>query len=153
MAGRGVEPRRVVAEACHGLAAAIDKDPDAPAVPDLVEECVLRAAPRLPAGVRVYAGLACTHYAYVAEAFRASLARATGTEVEVLDPGGRLVDGLARGLPARPPGTGEREVAVEVVSRVELPEPQRRAVARRLDPVSRAAACALLEYRHVPDLF
>ncbi|HVP91505.1 MAG TPA: aspartate/glutamate racemase family protein [Terriglobales bacterium] len=153
MAGRGVGPRRVVAEACHGLAAAIDKDPDAPAVAAFVEECVLRAAPRLPAGAPVYAGLACTHYAYAAEAFRASLARATGAKVEVLDPGGRLVDVLARGLAVRHPETGEREVAVEVVSKVELPDPQRRAVARRLDPVSPATARALVEYRRLPELF
>lgn len=153
MAGRGIDPLRVVAEACHGLAAAIDKDPDAPAVPGLVEECVLQAAPRLPAAVPVYVGLACTHYAYVAEAFRASLVRAIGAKVEVLDPGGRLVDGLARGIPARRPGTGEREVVVEVASKVELSDSQRRAVARRLEPVSPSMARALLEYRHLPELF
>jgi glutamate racemase len=150
---RGIDPRRLVAEPCPGLAAVIDKDPDSPAIPDLVEDCVKRVGPRLPAGAPLYAGLVCTHYAYVADAFRTSLGRHTRAKVEILDPGGRLVDGLTCGLAARPPQAGGRSVAVEVVSKVELPEAQRRAVARRLEPVSPGTARALLEYRRLPDLF
>ncbi|HSA95521.1 MAG TPA: aspartate/glutamate racemase family protein [Acidobacteriota bacterium] len=150
---RGIAPGRIVAEPCHGLAAAIDKDPDSEAVPGLVEGCVLRAVPRLPTGAPVAAGLACTHYGYAAAAFRASLVRHTGADVEVLDPGERLIDGLARGLRDRPPGAGERDVRVEVVSKIELGELQRRAVARRLEPVSACTAEALVGYTHAPDLF
>ncbi len=153
MAGLGADIRRVAPEACHGLAAAIDRDPDAPAVPGLVAKCAARVAPRLPKGAPVYAGLACTHYAYVAEAFRSSLARASGSPVEVLDPGRRLVGLLMHGLAPRRQGTGPRPVSVEVVSKVELSEAQRRAVARRLEPVSAVAAQALVSYRHAPDLF
>ena len=153
MARRGLNPGRVVAEPCHGLAAAIDKDPDSPALPGLVDECVRRLSPRIPPETPVYAGLACTHYAYVAEAFRASLGRLTGSRVVILDPGERLVDGLTGGLARRPAGSGHRPVPVEVVSKVELAEAQRRAVARRLEPLSGAAARALLAYRREPDLF
>ncbi|MEN6559934.1 MAG: aspartate/glutamate racemase family protein [Acidobacteriota bacterium] len=153
MARRGLDPGRVVAEPCHGLAAAIDKDPDSPALPGLVDECVRRFSPRIPPEAPVYAGLACTHYAYVAESFRASLGRLTGSRVVILDPGERLVDGLTDGLARRPAGSGLRPVPVEVVSKVELAEAQRRAVARRLGPVSAAAAQALLDYRCEPDLF
>ncbi len=149
----GVDPRRVIAEPCHGLAAAIDKDPDSPAVPGMIEECVNRVAPRLPADAPLYAGLACTHYTYVADAFRTALGRRAGAKVEVIDPGTRLVDKLMEGLAARKPGQGERRVSVEVVSKVGLPEAQRQAVARRIEPRSSATARALLEYRHVPDLF
>jgi len=150
---RGIDPRRIVAEPCHGLAAAIDKDPDSPLVPGLVNECVLRVVPRLPAGAPVSVGLACTHYAYVAETFRASLGRHTGTRVEILDPGKRLVDGLTLGVGARRPSDGERPIAMEVVSKVELPEAQRQAVSRRIESVSPRTARALLEYRRMPDLF
>jgi glutamate racemase len=153
MAHRGLDPSRVVAEACHGLAAAIDKDPDSPVLPGLVGECVRRVAPRLPADVPFYAGLACTHYAYIAETFRASLGRLTGSRVVILDPGIRLVDGLTEGLAGRRPEAGTRPVAVEVVSKVELPQAQRQAVARRLEPVSAGTARALLEYRRMPELF
>ena len=153
LVARGIDPDRIAAEACHGVAAAIDKDPDAPAVPGLVDACVLRLLARIPSVPRIYAGLACTHYAYVEEIFRGALARHTGARVDILDPGERLVDGLTRDLPLREPRAAPREVAVEVMSKVRLAEPQRRAVARRLEPVSPAAAQALLEYRHVPDLF
>jgi glutamate racemase len=149
----GTEPDRVVGEACHGLAAAIDKDPDSPAVPGLVDECVGRIAPRLRGRTTIYAGLACTHYGYVAETFRASLGRLTGSRIVILDPGERLADGLTSGLAGRRPGTGAGPVTVEVVSKVELPQAQRQAVARRLEPVSAATARALLEYRRKPDLF
>jgi len=149
----GVDPRRVITEPCHGLAAAIDKNPDSPALPGMVEECVARVAPRLPAGAPLYAGLACTHYAYVAEAFQASLGRHAKAKIVVIDPGKRLVDNLMEGLTARKPGNGDRRVSIEVVSKIELPEAQRLAVARRIEPRSSATARALLEYRHVPDLF
>ena len=150
---RGIDAARLAAEPCHGLAAAIDKDPGAAAVPRLVDECALRILPRLPSGGTLYAGLACTHYAYVAEVFRGALARHSGATVEILDPGERLVGELTAGLTASQPAAGRREVAVSVVSKVELPEPQRRAVARRVEAISSATSRALLAYRHVPDLF
>jgi glutamate racemase len=150
---RGIDPARLVAEACHGLAAAIDKDPGAPGIPGLVDACVQRALPKLPSGGTLYAGLACTHYAYVSEVFRGALARRTGGAVETLEPGERLVEKLTAGLaaPERAPGAGG--VAVEIVSKVELAESQRHAVARRLEAISPVSARALLAYRHVPDLF
>ncbi len=149
----GIDPRRIVAEPCHGLAAVIDKDPDSPMIPDLVEECVRRAVPRLPGGVPLYAGLVCTHYAYVAEAFRTALGRRAGSKVEILDPGERLVESLMKGIGRRRTKSGERDISVEVVSKVELPEAQRQAVARRIEPLSAGTTQALLAYRRIPDLF
>jgi glutamate racemase len=153
LAGRGADPGRVIAEACHGLAGVIDKDPDSSAVAGLVGECVARAARRLPPGGTLYAGLACTHYAYVGQVFLEALSRQTGSAVEVLDPGRGLVDRLTCSLDRRRPGSGDRPVTVEVVSKVELPESQRRAVAARVEPVSPAAARALLDYARKPHLF
>ena len=153
LAGLGIDPRRIVAEACHGLAAAIDRDPDSPDVPGLVDACVLRAAPRLALAGTLYAGLVCTHYSYVSEIFLSALARHAGERVEVLEPGIRLVDRLMAAFAAPAAGAGRRDVSVEVVSKVELPESQRKAVAGRLEPLSPATARALIDYRHVPDLF
>jgi len=153
MARRGLDPSRIVAEACHGLAAAIDRDPDAADLPGLVEACVHRIAPKLLPDAPVYAGLACTHYAYVAEAFRAALRRLTGSRVMILDPADRVIGGLVDGLDRRPAGAGARPVHVDVVSKVPLAEAQRTAVARRLEPLSAATAAALLQCQHKPDLF
>jgi glutamate racemase len=151
LTGLGIEPGRIRTAACHGLAAVIDRDPDDPALPGLVDDCVSRAlAAGKPPG-KLYAGLACTHYAYVADLFRRSFA---GGRAVVLDPNSQMIMALAagkdRGLADAP---GPASPAVEVVSKVELPEAQRRAVARRLETVSPATARALMDYTHVPELF
>lgn len=153
LAGRGIEPGRVRAAACHGLAAAIDKDPDSPALSGLVDECVSRALGGAAIEGRLFAGLACTHYAYVADRFRRSLGRIAGTRVEVLDPNERLVEALAAGMEAPDAGSAAAIVTVEVVSKVALAEAQRRAVARRLAPVSPETARALSDYAYIPTLF
>ena len=153
LTGLGIEPGRILTAACHGLAAVIDKDPDDPALPGLVDECVSRA---LTAGTppgKLYAGLACTHYAYVAGLFRRSLGRFAGAGNDVLDPNGHLVEALAAGLEPGKPNDPGPDLSVEVVSKVDLPESQRRAVARRLETVSPATARALMDYTHVPELF
>jgi glutamate racemase len=150
---RGIDTRRVVATACHGLAGAVDKGPDSPALPGLVEECVSRALPDIKVEGTLYAGLCCTHYSYIADLFRTSLARRTGAGVEILDPNASLVRALTSGMGAPRPDAAGVDIAVEVVSKVELAEDQRRAVARRLEPVSGRTARALIEYTRIPELF
>jgi glutamate racemase len=151
--GRGIDPARISTAACHGLAGAVDKDPDSPCLPDLVEECVSRALQGVDISGALYAGLCCTHYAYIADLFRRALAQRTEAGVEVLDPNGHLVAGLASGLEARKPEDGEADLMIEVVSKVELGDAQRTAVARRLEPASPRTARALVEYTRIPDLF
>lgn len=153
LTARGIDPRRIRPAACHGLAAVIDKDPDAPALSGLVDGCVSRALTGAAIEGRIFGGLACTHYAYVADLFRRSLGRIAGTRVEVLDPNERLVEALAAGVEAPVPGPAAATVTVEVVSKVELAGAQCRAVARRLEPVSPATAQALIDYTRIPTLF
>ncbi len=149
----GIDARRVFSAACHGLAGAIDKDPDAPALAGLVEACVSRAVEGISAEGTLYAGLCCTHYSYVAGLFRESLERRVGTKVEILDPNAHLVRSLTSGMRNVRPKGAEADIEVEVVSKVELAEAQRRAVARRLEPVSARTARALIAYTHIPELF
>ncbi|MCK7477174.1 MAG: aspartate/glutamate racemase family protein, partial [Candidatus Moduliflexus flocculans] len=153
LARRGISPERIVAEACHGLAAAIDKDPDSPRRAGPGRRMCRPDRPPAPARGPLYAGLACTHYGYVAEVFRASLVRHTGRTVEILDPAERLVDSLTGGLRPSGPAQDRAPVSVQVVSKVALAHAQRQAVARRLEPLSPATAGALLQYEHRPDLF
>lgn len=150
----GIDTRRIRAAACPGLAGVIDKDPDDPALPALVDECVSRAlAGGKPPG-KLYAGLACTHYAYVADLFRRSLVKFARGRAVVLDPANGLITSLAIGKDrGRTDGPDPSSPAVAVVSKVELPEAQRRAVARRLEGLSPATARALMDYTHVPELF
>lgn len=151
---RGVPTERVLTVACHGLAGAIDRDPDDPTLPSLIAECAGRAVGPNEAGRSLYAGLACTHYAYVDAEFRTALEALSGSRVEVLDPGERLVARVAA-LVAKE----AREVrggplpAVRVVSKVALRPEQRAAFARRLETLSPSTAAALLSYSWDPDLF
>ncbi len=159
---REIAGDRLSAVACHGLAGAIDNDPDGPNVAGLVEACVSAIPPAAPSGGArgtLYAGLACTHYGYVKGIFRTSLAARTGRRVEILDPNDRLVGDLTAGIADRPPqggaapGGAAGEISVEVVSKIELGEAKRKAVARRLEPVSARTARALVAYTWTPDLF
>ncbi len=164
LARRGIAAGRMSAFACHGLAAAIDDDPDGPRAAGLVKACVAGIPPAAAGGGggdgTLFAGFACTHYGYVRELFRRTLAGRTGRPVEILDPNLRLADDLMSGIGVRPAGeAGERggapggAIAVEVVSKIELGEAQRRAVARRIEPVSPRCAAALLSYSWTPGLF
>lgn len=150
---RGIDSRRVFAAACHGLAGAIDKDPDSSGLAGLVEACVSRALQDRRIDGILYAGLCCTHYSFIADIFRTSLARRTEARVEILDPNERLVRSLTSRMGGRRPEGSEADIAVEVVSKVELAEAQRRAVARRLEPMSARTARALIEYIRIPELF
>jgi glutamate racemase len=146
---RGIAPARMIGAACHRLAAVIDDDPDSPAVPDMVERCIPAVLPALGPGGTLFAGLACTHYAYVRNAFQAGLARRTGRRIEVLDPNARLAQAVAMEASTGPGAA----VTVKVISKIELGEAKRRAIARKIEAVSPAAARALLAYVRIPDLF
>jgi len=150
---KGLDPRRIVAASCHGLAGAVDKDPDSPCLAGLVDECVSQAVQGLRFGGDLYAGLCCTHYSYITDLFRRTLERQTGAKVEILDPGAHLVGTLTSGMGGRGPEGAVADISVEVVSKIELPEAQRKAVARRLQSVSDRTARALLEYTRIPGLF
>jgi glutamate racemase len=163
---RGIDPARIAAVPCHGLAGAIEKDIDGVAVAEFIDVCASRAAAAAPPGVQLFVGLCCTHYGYVADRIVDALARKTGRRVRALDPNLRLVgrliaeDRCFEGTPGREPGAGAAspggsrgEVTVELISKVELDETARRAVARLIEPVSAVTARALLFYARVPDLF
>jgi glutamate racemase len=163
---RGIDPARIAAASCHGLAAAIERDVDGAGVVELIDVCASRAAAAAPPGAVLFAGLCCTHYGYVAVRIVDALARKTGRRVRALDPNLRLVGSLmaedgffegARGLEAGAGqarlGGSQGDVTVELISKVELDDTARRAVARLIEPVSAVTARALLSYSRVPDLF
>ncbi len=150
---RGIKEQQIAGIACHGLAAAIERDPDGSAVTDLLGKCAAEARRAFPPAGPLYAGLACTHYAYVKEPIRAALQIRSRREVLLLDPNLRMVRTVA--LPAETTKFQhpDRKVTVEVLSKVELSDLQRQAVARHIEPVSAVTARALLGYTHDPGLF
>jgi glutamate racemase len=149
----GILPGRIISQACHGLAAAIEADPGSPEVAGLIERFAAEACPAEYDGARLYAGLCCTHYSYVAGLIQAALQRLCGRPVRVLDPVRRLAERAASALGPDRARIAGRVIPVRVVSKVRLEESQRRAIGARIRPVSEATAGALLSYAHVPDLF
>jgi glutamate racemase len=163
---RGVDPARIAAISCHGLAGAIEKNVDGPVVSDLIDVCASNAAEAALPGSPLFAGLCCTHYAYVAARLVETLARRSGRRVRALDPNLRLVGNLMSGvdvLVGRADGEGAAggrradhtrgEITVELISKVELDESARRGIAQLVEPVSPVTARALSSYACVPDLF
>jgi hypothetical protein len=159
LAGRGIALERLAGAACHRLAAVIDDDPDSPDVAGMIGTCVPDFLPPPGGTGTIFAGLACTHYAYVRDIFVSALARRTGRKVEILDPNLRLVGSVMSALAAEigtGEGVGEAKdggIGVEVVSKIELGEAKRRAIGRKIGPVSPRTAEALLGYTRIPDLF
>ena len=162
---RGIDPRRIAAVSCHGLAGAIERDIDGPRTAELVRECAARAAEAAPPGGLLLLGLCCTHYAYVLGWLVAAASAHTPRPVLVLNPNERLASALlsdpgflAGGGDA---GAGDRArgvfadpaVSVELVSKVTLPDIARERIAQLVEPISPATAAALLSYSLVPDLF
>lgn len=158
---QGLAAERVAGLPCHGLATAIEEDPDGPAMQRLLEQC-LTAVPGLALrGRRLYAGLACTHFAFAGERIREALERATGLPVILLDPNEALAREVA-GAAAAPTGVAPEAsasasagtpITVRVLSKVPLPERSRRLIADKLTAVSEPTARALLAYTHDPALF
>ena len=149
----GIQDHRIAALACHGLAAAIDKDPDSKAVLELIDRYASEACQAGLIGNRTYIGLCCTHFGYVKDEIHSAFVRRTGKEIRILNPNQRMADCTV------PPGergsleADKGRIAVEVISKVELSDHQRRAMAGRLESVSGSTARALLSYTWIPDLF
>jgi glutamate racemase len=165
---RGVDSTRIAAVSCHGLAGAIERNPDGPSVTELIDVCASRACDARPPGGALLIGLCCTHYGYVADRITAAIATTCCRPVRALDPNQRLVGELVTGLTGQTaiasavrtesglavsarPDAGV--VAVNVVSKVLISETSRAGITRLVEPVSPATARALSSYTHVPELF
>jgi glutamate racemase len=150
----GITAERIGSVSCHGLARAIERDPEAPAVSQLIAQCTAALPALKLEGERLYAGLACTHYGFVASRIAQALERASGLPVHLLDPNEALVETLAP-VSAIPAVRENREpvVSVQVLSKVPLSEQGRKAIAGRLRAVSEVTASALLSYTCDSELF
>ena len=178
---RGVDPQRVAARSCHGLAAAIERDVGGPRTAELISECAARAAAAAPPGSTLFLGLCCTHYGYVAVRLVDAVAGLTSRRVTWLDPNDRMSASLLGGAGVLESGGSENDtgvavpgvtgkpvewpgnrlargpsggtISVELISKVVLSNAARAGIARLVEPISPATAGALLSYAHAPDLF
>jgi glutamate racemase len=145
---RGVEPSRIVSQACPGLADTISEDREGSQTASEIRRWVGAALSKMQrAGAPVVACLACTHYGYRRELFAAAFAEA-GVAAKVINPNERAVDDLF--------GTSSgnhHDVKVEFVTRYAIPETTVEALTFFLNDISPRTVAAMRAFVHLPDLF
>ena len=144
---RGVEPSRIVSQACPGLADTISEDREGTKTRAEIGRWVSIAIDKMQhANAPVVACLACTHYGYRKELFAAAFAEA-GIAATVVNPNERAVDDLFG-------TTGpSHEVEVAFVTRYAIPEATVEALTYFLDAISPKTVDAMRGFVHLPDLF
>ena len=149
---RGIDPARLVTQACPNLAGAIETNAAGDPVALAVRQFVAQAVSAMPGkGGRVLAGLCCTHYGYAAARFRGSLLENGVDTVEIIDPNTRMNDVL---FPAdRGRATAHPECTVEVVSRAVISPEEQASIGGLVEQVSPATAAALRAYTLDKELF
>ncbi len=146
---RGVDPSRIISQACPGLADTISEDREGTRTRVEIAGWVGAAIEKMQEKDRpVVACLACTHYGYRKDLFAAALAEA-GIRAKVVNPNERAVDDLF-GTPAS--GT-HRDVEVQFVTRYAIPPATIEALTWFLSEISPRTVAAMKGFVHVPDLF
>ena len=142
---RGVEPSRIVSQACPGLADTISEDRAGERTRAEIEMWVATAMEKMPrSNAPIVACLACTHYGYRKDVF----AEALGSRATVINPNESAVHdifGAARG--------DVHDVQVEFVTRYRIPAATIEALTYYLEELSPKTVNAMRNFAHVPDLF
>ncbi len=152
LVARGIPPERIVGQACHKLAGAINRGAASEETKGLIDGFVKEALAKVPEPeAPLFASLNCTDYGYSAGLFRRAFAAAGFPDIPIIDPNSRLADFLfAPTLLHRFPGT---EVTVEVVSKTVITQEMIESIGFLLQAVSPPTAEALRLYRLDPNLF
>jgi glutamate racemase len=153
LTARGVDPSRIVSQACPGLADVISEDRQGGRTAAEIRRWVGAAlAKRRNAGAPAIAYLACTHYGYRADLFSAALDEA-GVHATVIDPNERAVDDLFDTRAQSPGNALVRDVEVEFVTRYAIPPATVETLTFFLGDIAPATVAAMRRFIHVPDLF
>lgn len=149
LAERGVEPSRIVSQACPGLADTISEDREGTKTRAEIGEWVDAALHKMhDAGAPVVACLACTHYGYRKEFFAAAFKEA-GIDAAVVNPNERAVDDI---FGQRPEGS-HHDAEVRFVTRYAIPNATVEALTYFLNEISPRTVAAMQNFEHLPDLF
>lgn len=152
LVARGFPAERIVGQACHRLAGAIERgiatEETLGYIRQFVGEALAKAG---PAPEPLFAAFVCTHFGYAHRQFSDAFAAAGHPGIELLDPNPLMGDVIFRPpYLRRYPRT---EVTVEVVSKLEITEQERASIGPLLETVSPAVAAAFRSYTLDPKLF
>ncbi len=149
---RGVRGSQIAEQDCHGLASAIERDPQSHRVRTLIHQFMAQAACKLPPNLtHLYAALCCTHYGYSQNLIKQSLTQQTGARVEIINPN-KAMSAYVASKPFRQRFQRVR-TQINVVSRVSLSPAQMNSISSLIAAVSPETAEALRNYRCLPTLF
>jgi glutamate racemase len=152
LVARGLPAGRIFGQACHKLAGAIERGTASEETVGYIRQFVGEALAKAGGpGRPLFGSFNCTHYGYVRQQFAEAFAAAGVADIVLLDPNPRMADFLFRA-----PYLGRHaatDVAVEVVSKLEITPQERDSIGPLLRAVSPAAADALQNYTHDPNLF
>ncbi|HEY0157181.1 MAG TPA: hypothetical protein VGF28_07855 [Thermoanaerobaculia bacterium] len=145
----GVEPSRIVSQACPGLADTISEDREGTRTAAEIRGWVNAAIGKMQhPGAPVVACLACTHYGYRKDLFAAVFADA-GVRATVVNPNESAVGDIF----GEQPGGPHREAEVQFVTRYAIPPATVEALTWFLNEVSPATVAAMKGFVLVRDLF
>lgn len=146
---RGVEPSRIVSQACPGLADTISEDREGTRTRAEIGGWVRAAIGKMQhPGAPVIASLNCTHYGYRKDLF-AEAFEAEGVEAKVVNPNELAVDDLFGEHSA---GT-HRDAEVKFVTRYAIPEATVEALTFYLREISPRTVDAMRKFELVQELF
>lgn len=145
---RGVDPSRIVSQACPGLADTISEDREGSRTRAEIRRWVGTALEKVQhPGAPVVACLACTHYGYRRDLFASAFEEA-GITANVVNPNESAVHDLF--------GTtsgDHHDVEVEFVTRYAIPPATVEALTFFLNDISPRTVAAMRQFVHLPDLF
>lgn len=151
LAERGVDPSRIISQACPGLADTISEDRGGDRTAAEILHWVREASARIHAGKSsVLACLACTHYGYRKELFADSFA-ALGIPADVVNPNEDAVADLL--LPRVVSSADNCEIPVDFITRYAIPATTLETLTFFLEQISPRTVEALHSFQHEPDLF
>lgn len=148
---KGVDPGRLVTQACHGVATEIEKDPQGVAVANLIDTYMDEAAKKLGKIYTVYVALCCTHFAYSKHVFQDKLLDRLPMEIVLLDPNTEMSGFLFKN--AHPLLFSTSDIQVKVVSKIQLEQSKIISMSSAVRSTSMKTAAALMDYTYQPDLF
>lgn len=140
---RGIDPSRIVSQACPGLADTISEDREGTKARAEIEKWVAVAMQKMPSpDIPIIACLACTHYGYRKDLFAAALGNAI-----VINPNESAVGDLFDRTGA------SHDVTVDFITRYALPQTTVDTLTWLLRDISPRTVDAMQHFEHVPDLF
>ena len=146
---RGIDPSRIISQACPGLADTISEDREGTKTSIEIRKWVdVAIAKMTDRNAPVIAALACTHYGYRKDRFAAAFDDA-GVHAKVVNPNESAVDDLFEQPVAGP----HRDVDVRFVTRYAIPDATVEALTFFLEPISPHTVHAMQHFEHLPDLF